>query len=143
MEEMILSAYWALKAAENLYATPPEISYHNITPGYVTFEKATEGNEKKQYLFPVWRILVTKKALQNAKIKADDNAIFFLDMYGHSINTAENAKFVTIETGTIFKFGNDVSIMLERCDHQHHKLFVIEPQIAIGKKKGPIFCVSQ
>ncbi len=137
MDGMILSAYWARKTVEEFFDTSPAISYHNIIPGYVTFLQTTNDGKEKQCLIPVWRVFISKKALQkvitNQKI---DERFYFIDLYGKEINVTTEMKFTAIEIGTIFKYPDGKSVMLESCDHQHHKLFVPEPRISIGIKKG-------
>ena len=135
---MILSAYWARKTAEELFEKSPEISYYNIIPGYVTFSK-TDGKDVKHCLIPVWRVFISKKSLKKALDNQDvDDSFYFIDLCGKQVEPASDMKFTAIEIGTIFKYPDNKSVMLESCDHQHHKLFVPEPRISIGIKKGKI-----
>ena len=54
---------------------------------------------------------------------------------------------VTVLPQGILVIGNTspdgTSVMLESCDHQHHKVFVSEPRISIGIKKGDILYVCE
>jgi len=137
MDGMILSAYWARKAVEKFFDTAPVINYHNIIPGYVTFLQTAEDGKEKQCLIPVWRVFVSGKELQKVinHQKTNDH-FYFVDLYGKEVLTTAEIKFTAIEIGTIFKYPDGKSIMLESCDNQHHKLFIPEPHISIGIKKG-------
>ena len=143
MDGMVLSAYGAMQIAEKLFDKSPELCYHNIIPGYLTFDKIAKDNNVEQALVPVWRILVTKTALQKVMANQDvQDTCYFIDLFGNKICINTKVNFVPINVGTVFEYLDGKSIMLEACDHQHHKLFVAEPKIAIGIKKGPFFKVN-
>jgi len=144
MDNMILSAYWARKTVEELFEKSPEINYYNIIPGYVTSTMNKDGGEAKNYLIPVWRVFISKKALRKALEKQDtEDCFYFIDLYGKKVKVDEEVVFNAIEIGTIFRYPDGTSVMLESCDHQHHKVFVPEPRVAIGITKGKILHVCE
>lgn len=144
MDAMILSAYWARKTTEELFEKSPEINYHNIIPGYVTFTKKQDGKDVKQYLIPVWRVFISKKALTKVITNQEvENSFYFIDLYGKQVIVSTDVKFTPIEIGTIFRYSDGKSVMLESCDNQHHKSFIPEPRISIGIKKGKILHVCE
>lgn len=144
MKSMILSAYWARKTAEELFDKSPEINYHNIIPGYITSAMTQDGEGVKKSLIPVWRVFISKKALKKALAKQDAEDCFcFIDLFGKELKVASDTTFTQIEIGTIFRYPDGTSVMLESCDHQHHKVFVSEPRISIGIKKGNILYVCE
>ena len=141
---MILSAYRALKTAEEMFIKPPEIHYHDIIPGYVSFEKKTEDGNIVKCLIPAWRVFISEKALQKIDVyKGISNLEYFYDLYGKLIKQVEKIEFTSVGVGTIFKYPDGKSVMLEKCDDFHHKVFVPEPKISIGVKKGAILQVYE
>ena len=51
--------------------------------------------------------------------------------------------FKQAEAGTVFRYADGRSYMLQECDSLHRKVFVPEPKYAIGLKKSPILEVCE
>lgn len=134
---MILSAYAARKKVEELFSPAPELHYHNITPGKLTYPRPDNNSGPSMVLLPAWRIVISKDSINEAEDK-----IFFLTVYGDIIFSAQGLEFSPITVGTVFRH-KETNIMLEQCDKQNHQSFIPEPQIAIGIKKGPIYWVQE
>lgn len=147
MNDLVLSAYQVLKALSEREALSEYrkvgVSYADVWPGQLVFSVSQSDGEVKNCLIPVWQIRISKKAWEKALGTEKESETLYLTLNGNKVFCPSEGVFKQAEAGTVFRYTDGRSYMLQECDSLHRKVFVPEPKYAIGLKKSPILEVCE
>ena len=147
MKTVILSAYQVLRAlaeSDSLVAyRNVQVSYADVWPGKLIFSVKDDKGNRKNCLLPVWQVKISEQNWKSAGEPEKKAEVLYLSLYGEIVVSPLAALFEKITPGTVFRYGDGKSYMLQECDNQHHKVFVPEPKYAIGLKKSPVLLVCE
>lgn len=147
MNDFVLSAYQVLKALSEREALSEyrkvDVSYADVWPGQLIFSVPQSDGRVKNCLIPVWQIRISKEAWEKASGTEKENEILYLTLNGNKVFCPSEGVFKRAKAGTVFRYADGRSYMLQECDSLHRKVFVPEPKYAIGLKKSPILEVCE
>ena len=147
MNSLVLSVYQVLQALSKQETLSQyrsvNVSYANIWPGQLIFSVSQSDGKVENCLVPVWQVMIPKDSWEKAGQTEKDDEIFYLDLTGQKVSCPAEAVFKRVKPGAVFRYADGRSYMLQECDSLHRKLFVPEPEYAIGLIKSPVLEVVE